>query len=127
MDAEKQITPEMDDHIELREQLHHLQDAWIGLNGFGRMIGPNLHYTGVQRSKEWLLAHFKAPSAYLAKSLMPAFGYPDSRFECLLTFLQNQAQINKNLFHKIWSGNNHEPEFAYNELCSICHGDQLLW
>jgi mono/diheme cytochrome c family protein len=125
MDAEQLITPEIENHTELRDRLYRTQDAWVGLHGFGRAIGPNLHYTGVQRSQQWLLAHFKAPSAYLAKSLMPAFGYPDSRFECLTTFLQNQAQINKSIFHTMWSENNHDPEFAYNELCSICHGDQL--
>ena len=62
------------------------------LNGEGGAVGPDLTLEGTRgRTDEWLIGHFKDPSAYVHGSIMPAFSnLTDEQFQALTAFLQNQ-------------------------------------
>ena len=62
------------------------------LNGEGGGVGPDLTTEGARgRSQEWLIGHFKDPSAYVHGSVMPPFkNLADEQLKALTEFLQNQ-------------------------------------
>jgi mono/diheme cytochrome c family protein len=62
------------------------------LNGEGGAVGPDLTAEGTRgRTNEWLIGHFKDPSAYVHASVMPAFSnLTDQQVKALTAFLQNQ-------------------------------------
>jgi len=62
------------------------------LNGEGGAVGPDLTIEGTRsRTNEWLIGHFKDPSAYVHGSVMPAFSnLTDEQLQGLTAFLQNQ-------------------------------------
>lgn len=62
------------------------------LNGEGGAVGPDLSVEGTRdRTDEWLIGHFKDPSAYVPGSIMPAFkNLTDEQLQGLTAFLQNQ-------------------------------------
>ena len=62
------------------------------LNGEGAAVGPDLTVEGTRsRTNEWLIGHFKDPSAYVPGSVMPAFkNLTDEQLRALTTLLQNQ-------------------------------------
>lgn len=62
------------------------------LDGQGGMVGPELTIEGTRgRSDEWLVGHFKDPSAYTPGSVMPSFNQlTDDQLHALIVFLQNE-------------------------------------
>jgi mono/diheme cytochrome c family protein len=62
------------------------------LNGEGGRVGPDLTTEGDRgRTQEWLVGHFKDPSAYVPGSVMPPFkNLTDEQLKALTAFLQNQ-------------------------------------
>jgi len=62
------------------------------LSGEGGAVGPDLTVEGTRdRSNDWLIGHFKDPSAYVPGSIMPAFkNLTDKQLQALTAFLQNQ-------------------------------------
>ena len=62
------------------------------LNGEGGRVGPDLTTEGDRgRTQEWLVGHFKDPSAYAPGSVMPPFkNLTDEQLKALTAFLQNQ-------------------------------------
>ena len=62
------------------------------LDGQGGNIGPDLTLEGTRgRSDEWLVGHFKNPSAYTPGSVMPSFErLTDNQLHALTVFLQNE-------------------------------------
>ena len=62
------------------------------LNGEGGRVGPDLTTEGDRgRTQEWLVGHFKDPSAYVPGSVMPPFkNLTDEQLKALTEFLQNQ-------------------------------------
>lgn len=62
------------------------------LDGEGRKVGPELTIEGTRgRSDEWLVGHFKNPSAYTPGSVMPSFNQlTDDQLQALTVFLQNE-------------------------------------
>jgi mono/diheme cytochrome c family protein len=62
------------------------------LNREGGAVGPDLTVEGTRgRTNEWLIGHFKGPSAYVPGSIMPAFkNLTDEQLKALTAFLQNQ-------------------------------------
>jgi mono/diheme cytochrome c family protein len=74
--------------------LYH-QEGCMGchqLDGQGGNIGPDLTLEGTRgRSDEWLVGHFKNPSAYTPGSVMPSFErLTDNQLHALTVFLQNE-------------------------------------
>jgi len=57
------------------------------LHGRGGVIGPDLDKVGAQRSPEWLIKHFKHPSAVSPGSAMPAIQASDSDLEALTLYV----------------------------------------
>ena len=64
------------------------------LNGEGGRVGPDLSVEGTRgRTNEWLIGHFKDPSAYTPGSIMPPFkNLTDEHLQALAEFLQNQRE-----------------------------------
>ncbi len=67
------------------------------LDGEGTKLGPDLTYEGNRgRSNEWLIGHFKNPTAYSPGSVMPSFkNLKDEQLKALVAFLQNQKRPRK--------------------------------
>ena len=62
------------------------------LDGEGGNVGPGLSIEGTRgRSDEWLVGHFKDPSAYTPGSVMPSFNQlTDDQLHALTVFLQSE-------------------------------------
>jgi cbb3-type cytochrome oxidase cytochrome c subunit len=62
------------------------------LDGEGGKVGPDLTLEGTRgRSDEWLVGHFKNPSAYTPGSVMPSFSQlTEDQLHTLTVFLQNE-------------------------------------
>ena len=62
------------------------------LDGEGGKVGPELTNEGTRgRSDEWLVGHFKDPSAYTPGSVMPSFNQlTEDQLHALTVFLQNE-------------------------------------
>lgn len=119
----------------LKEQGAELEDTerlkkvfWLYLQtwGLGREIGPYLHWSGVHRSKAWLMDHFKNPQASVARSIMPVFPFDTTKFEVLTYMLETLAQKNRDELRRVWDVRGFDPEKAYSIHCSQCHGMGLL-
>ena len=57
------------------------------LHGTGGVIGPELEKVGASRSPEWLLAHFKTPSAITPGSAMPAIKSSEDDLDALTLYV----------------------------------------
>ena len=71
------------------------QEGCVGchqLDGEGGKVGPDLTVEGTRgRSDEWLVGHFKDPSAYTPGSVMLSFKQlTDEQLRALTVFLQNE-------------------------------------
>lgn len=71
------------------------QEGCVGchlLDGEGGKVGPDLTLEGTRgRSEEWLIGHFKDPSAYTPGSIMPPFKQlMDEQLRALTVFLQSE-------------------------------------
>jgi mono/diheme cytochrome c family protein len=62
------------------------------LDGEGGKVGPELTIEGTRgRSDEWLVGHFKDPSAYTPGSVMPSFNrLTEDQLHALTVFLQSE-------------------------------------
>lgn len=67
------------------------------LDGEGTKVGPDLTDEGKRgRSDQWLIGHFKNPTAYSPGSIMPSFkNLKDEQLQALVAFLQNQKGSRK--------------------------------
>jgi len=62
------------------------------LDGEGTKVGPDLTVEGTRnRSVDWLIGHFKNPTAYVPGSIMPSFkNLTDEQLNALTAFLESQ-------------------------------------
>jgi mono/diheme cytochrome c family protein len=128
MDAEKD--PAKKDGIAKKanawkKRIHDLMFIYAQEYGLGRLIGPRPNWSGIFRSDEWLMEHFKNPSAHVPRSIMPVFPFDETKFYALTLMLDNLALQNRNATRKIWQNQGFSPELAYNLYCAQCHGDFL--
>ena len=67
------------------------------LDGDGGKVGPDLTLEGTRsRSDEWLIGHFRDPSAYTPGSVMPSFNQlTDDQLHALTRFLQSEKGSEK--------------------------------
>lgn len=67
------------------------------LDGEGTKVGPDLTDEGKRgRTDQWLIGHFKNPTAYSPGSIMPSFkNLKDEQLQALVAFLQNQKGSKK--------------------------------
>jgi cbb3-type cytochrome oxidase cytochrome c subunit len=47
--------------------------------GKGGIVGPELSWEGARHSKQWLLAHYANPQAFVPGSIMPIFPFSNSQ------------------------------------------------
>ncbi|MCH9625701.1 MAG: hypothetical protein S4CHLAM123_08790 [Chlamydiales bacterium] len=110
-------------NVEYQDRLHRVLMVYIQEYGLGRDIAPHLNWSGVYRDNAWLLGHFHNPSAYTARSIMPAMPFDDTKFYMLNHMLHVLGRKNRDQLQDIWHVNGFNPALAYEVLCSSCHGE----
>ncbi|HTT22581.1 MAG TPA: c-type cytochrome [Candidatus Sulfotelmatobacter sp.] len=77
-------------------------------------IAPDLSYEGLIRDEDWMMAHFREPKSRIPDSIMPVFGFTDSDFRTISSYLKarNAPPLFKN------------AEEIYKGLCARCHGEK---
>jgi mono/diheme cytochrome c family protein len=113
------------EHQEYLDRVRKVMMMYIHEYGFGRQIGPNLHYSGVYRDEQWLIQHFRNPSSHVAKSIMPVFPFDDTKFYMLTRMLQELGRHNRDQIRQVWGARGFSPEIAYNMHCAVCHGEYM--
>lgn len=116
----------------LSEEHAHYQDLvkrvfmmYVQEYGLGRDIAPRLHWSGVYRDNEWLIGHFRNPSAYTARSIMPVMPMDESKFYALTNMLRVLGKQNRENLREIWDERGFDPEMAYEWQCMQCHGEHF--
>jgi len=107
-----------------KSRLQRVLKVYIQEYGLGRDIAPNLSWSGVWREDEWLLGHFHNPTAYTPKSLMPVLPFDETKLYTLNAMLHTLGKQNKQKLREIWQTKGFDPVFAFQILCSSCHGEQ---
>jgi mono/diheme cytochrome c family protein len=108
-----------------QEILSDVLMMYIQEYGLGRLIGPRPNWSGIYRTDEWLIGHFRKPSHHTPYSIMPVFPFDDSKFYALTYMLDVLALKNAVELRKDWEQNGFDPALAYQTLCSQCHGEYL--
>jgi cbb3-type cytochrome oxidase cytochrome c subunit len=65
---------------------HYLGDPNDPKNGHGGVAGPNLSWEGSRHSREWIVAHYLNPQAFVPKSIMPVFPFSDTQRQALAMY-----------------------------------------
>ena len=108
-----------------KDRVHRILMVYVQEYGLGRLIGPRPNWSGVYRSDEWLMEHFKKPTAHVARSIMPIFPFDDTKFYALTHMLDVLGKRNRDSVHEIWEHRGFNAQQAYEIHCSQCHGDHL--
>lgn len=116
--------------VALREQqwktrVKNLLAMFIQEYGLGRLIGPRPNWSGVFRTDEWLMEHFRNPTSHVPRSLMPVLPFDDTKFYALTHMLDVLGIRNRNDVRSIWQNRGFNPELAFDIHCAQCHGDHL--
>ncbi len=106
-------------------RVHRVLMVYIQQYELGRLIGPHLNWSGIFRSDEWLMEHFRSPTVHVPRSLMPAFPFDDTKFRALTFMLDRLAVRNRNMTRAIWEHQGFHPVEAFQIHCSQCHGINL--
>jgi mono/diheme cytochrome c family protein len=77
-------------------------------------IAPDLSYEGLIRNDNWLLAHFKNPRSRVPDSIMPSFGFAETDFAALTTYL-----VTRKTPPAFKTG-----EETFKGICARCHGEK---
>lgn len=126
--AKNHLLSKPSDHEDLKkwkERVHRLLMLYVQEYGLGRLIGPRPNWSGVYRSDEWLIEHFRNPGAHTPRSLMPVFPFDDTKFYALTHMLDVLGKKNRDAVRTIWEHRGFNPEQAYGIYCSQCHGPYL--
>lgn len=94
--------------------------------GLGRMICPKPNWSGVNRTDEWLMEHFRNPTSHVPRSIMPVFPFDNSKFYALTHMLDVLGVRNRNEVRAIWQNRGFDPALAVQIHCAQCHGEFLL-
>ena len=95
---------------------------YIQIYGLGRLIGPHLNWSGIYRTDEWLMEHFRNPTSHIPRSLMPVFPFDDPKFYALTYMLDQLAVKNRDALRQIWTHRGFDAPETFNMLCAQCHG-----
>lgn len=112
-----------DPHYQAR--LHNVLMLFVQEYGLGRLIGPRPNWSGVYRSDEWLMEHFKNPQSHVPRSIMPVMPFDDTKFYTLTYMLDVLGRQNRDRLKHLWEQTGFRPDQAYALLCAQCHGDYL--
>ncbi len=105
-----------------KDRVHRVLMMYIQIYGLGRLIGPHLNWSGIYRTDEWLMEHFRNPASHVPRSIMPVLPFDDTKFYALTYMLDQLAIRNREAIRKVWSHRGFDPREAYEMLCSQCHG-----
>lgn len=105
-----------------KERVHRVLMMYIQTYGLGRLIGPHLNWSGIYRSNEWLMEHFRNPTSHVPRSIMPVFPFDDTKFFALTHMLDVLGIRNRQAARQAWNHNGFNPKEAYDMLCAQCHG-----
>lgn len=108
-----------------KERVRRVLLAYIKVYGLGRLIGPHLNWSGIYRSDEWLMEHFRNPSSHVPRSIMPIFPFDESKFYALTYMLDALALKNRQSLREEIKAEGFDPKQAYQRLCAQCHGTDL--
>lgn len=108
-----------------KQRVHRVMMMYIQEYGLGRLIGPRPNWSGVNRTDEWLMEHFRNPSNHVPKSIMPAFPFDESKFYSLTHMLDVLGKRNRDELREVWQYSGFNPQLAYETYCSQCHGEFL--
>lgn len=93
--------------------------------GLGRLIGPRLNWSGIYRSDQWLIEHFKNPNGHSPKTIMPVMPFDETKFYALAHMLDVLAVQNRDETRRLWKEKGFNPGQAYQIYCASCHGAYL--
>jgi mono/diheme cytochrome c family protein len=111
--------------VKWNDRVHRVLMMYIQEYGLGRLIGPRPNWSGIYRSDEWLIEHFRKPNRHTARSIMPALPFDDSKFYALTYMLDVLGKKNRDQVRQIWEKKGFDAELAYQIYCSQCHGEFL--
>lgn len=108
-----------------QDRVRRILMMYVQEYGLGRLIGPRPNWSGVYRSDEWLMEHFRNPSSHVPNSIMPIFPFDDTKFYALTYMLDTLGKRNRDSVNAIWEIKGFDPAQAFNIYCAQCHGDYL--
>lgn len=100
---------------EWKDRVRRIRNMFIQTYGLGRLICPRPNWSGVYRSDQWLMEHFKNPTSHVPRSIMPVFPFDESKFYALTHTLDQLGEKNR-------IEGPFEPAKAYQTYCAQCHG-----
>lgn len=106
-----------------KDRVNRVLMIYIQEYGLGRLICPRPNWSGVFRTDEWLMEHFRNPSSHVPNSIMPAFPFDDSKFYALTNMLNILSIRNRDMEREMWQHNGFSPELAFEIHCAQCHGE----
>lgn len=109
-----------------KDKVHRVLMMYVQTYGLGRLIGPRPNWSGVYRSDEWLMEHFRNPSSHVPRSIMPVLPFDDTKFYALTYMLDVLGIKNRNAVRERWMQRGFDPEEAFNIHCAQCHGESRI-
>lgn len=106
-----------------KRQVHLVLMQYVQTYGLGRLICPRPNWSGVYRSDQWLMEHFKSPSSMVPRSIMPVFPFDTSKFKALTLMLDQLGVRNATYDRTVERAGGFNPESAYTAYCAQCHGE----
>jgi len=106
-----------------KDRVHRVLMMFIQEYGLGRLVGPRPNWSGIFRTDEWLMEHFRNPSAHVPRSIMPVFPFDDTKFYALTLMLDQLGIRNRDETRAIWNHEGFSPEKAFEIHCLQCHGE----
>ncbi|MBA3816736.1 MAG: hypothetical protein H0X29_09525, partial [Parachlamydiaceae bacterium] len=106
-----------------QQRVHRVLMMYIQEYGLGRLIGPKPNWSGVYRSDEWLMEHFRNPAGHVPNSIMPILPFDDTKFYALTYMLDALGKRNRDNVKAIWENQGFDPSQAFHIYCAQCHGD----
>jgi mono/diheme cytochrome c family protein len=105
-----------------KERVNRVLMMYIQTYGLGRLIGPHLNWSGIYRSDQWLMEHFRNPTGHVPRSIMPIFPFDDTKFYALTNMLDQLAIRNRQVSRNVWEKRGFDPQEAFDTHCAQCHG-----
>lgn len=110
---------------EWKERVRRVLMLFVQQYGLGRQIGPKTSWSGIYRSDEWLMEHFRNPASHVARSIMPVLPFDDTKFYALTYMLDVLGIRNRDAVRRIWQERGFNPQQAYEIHCAQCHGPYM--
>jgi mono/diheme cytochrome c family protein len=135
-DHEFDLLLKNEENLDKRAQIRADHEAWKGrvkrvlmtyiqVYGLGRLIGPRPNWSGIYRTDQWLIEHFRNPAAHVPRSIMPVMPFDDTKFYALTYMLDVLGVRNRNATRSVWEKRGFDPREAYEIHCMQCHGQSL--